>query len=316
MFDIFSPLNNCFINIKFFLTVTYFLNLSCFFYEKVVELLIDKDVYKMFNSHIHTNHSRDCKTSMEEMCIAAINAGFSGIAITDHYNGDSCISDNSYRNILMSVAEARKFDELYGEKLTVLGGVETSDVLRKPDYTARFLKNLRPDSVIFSVHNVFIDSITKNLSRMDFGVLTDEEAYRIINVYFKELVEGAVKADYDILAHLTLPLRYTNGKHGKKLSLDRFNAEIEKILTTLIKREKALEINTSEIDHQLFDFMPGKNILKKYYGLGGRLVTIGTDAHKSENIAVGFNEAKELLKEIGFESYYYYKNRKPIPVTL
>lgn len=270
----------------------------------------------MFNSHIHTNHSRDCKAPMEEMCLAAIKAGFDGISITDHYNGDSCISDNSYRNILLSVSEARKFNEQYGEKLTVLGGVEISDVLRKPDYTARFLKKLQPDSVIFSVHNIFIDSITKNLSRMDFSLLTDEEAYRVIKVYFSELVEGAVKADYDILAHLTLPLRYTNGKHGKKLTLDRFNGEIEKILTTLIKREKALEINTSEIGHQLFDFMPGKDILKKYYGLGGKLITIGTDAHKPENISLGFNEAKEMLKEIGFERYYYYKNRKPIPVTL
>lgn len=270
----------------------------------------------MFNSHIHTNHSRDCKAPMEDMCNAAIKSGFSGIAITDHYNGDSCISDNSYRNTLASVNEARKLNEEFGEKLTVLGGVEVSDVLRKPDYTARFLKKLQPDSVIFSVHNVFIDSLTKNLSRMDFGVLTDEEAYRVLDVYFKELVEGAQKADYDILAHLTLPLRYTNGKHGKKLTLDRFNTDIEKILITLIKREKALEINTSEVNHQLFDFMPDKDIVKKYFGLGGRLITIGTDAHKSENIAVGFNEAKAMLKEIGFESYHYYKNRKPVEIKL
>ena len=270
----------------------------------------------MFNSHVHTHFSHDCKASMEEMCLEAIKAGFCGISITDHYNGDSCISDNAYRNISSSVAQAREFNEKLGGNLLVLGGVETSDVLRKPDYTARFLKNLRPDSVIFSVHNVFIDSLTKNLSRMDFGSLTDEEAYRVIKVYFAELIEGAQKADYDILAHLTLPLRYTNGKHGKKLTLDRFNAEIEKILSILIKREKALEINTSEINHQLFDFMPHKNIVKKYYGLGGRLVTIGTDAHKAQNIAVGFNEAKAMLKEIGFASYCYYKNRKPIQVKL
>ncbi len=270
----------------------------------------------MFNSHVHTNFSHDCKASMEEMCLAAIKSGFCGISITDHYNGDSCISDNAYRNITNSVTLARKLNEQFGDQLLVLGGVETSDVLRKPDYTTRFLKSLRPDSVIFSVHNVFMDSLTKNLSRMDFGKLTDEDAYGVIKVYFSELVEGAEKADYDILAHLTLPLRYTNGKHGKKLTLDRFNAEIEKILSTLIKKKKALEINTSDVRHQLFDFMPYESIVRKYYGLGGRLVTIGTDAHKPENIAAGFDEAKAMLKEIGFESYCYYKNRKPIAVKL
>ena len=270
----------------------------------------------MFNSHTHTSFSRDCDVPIEKMCLAAIDAGFSGLSITDHYNGDSCIRDNSYQQVINSVNEARRLNEKYGERILILGGVETSDVLRKPDYTARFLKKLRPDSVIFSVHNVFMDSITKNLSRMDFGSMSDEEACNVIKIYFSELVEGAEKADYDILAHLTLPLRYTNGKHGKNLSLESFNAEIEKILTILIRKEKALEINTSDINYQLCDFMPYESIVKKYYGLGGRLVTIGTDAHCAENIAVGFDEAKEMLKSIGFEYYHYYKNRKPVAVKL
>ena len=50
--------------------------------------------------------------------------------------------------------------------------------------------------------------------------------------------------------------------------------------------------------------------------LGGRLVTIGTDAHVTKNIASGFNEAKAMLKKIGFEKYHYYKNRNPVEVAL
>lgn len=270
----------------------------------------------MFNSHIHTNHSRDCNVPMETMCLAAIDAGFSGISITDHLNADVCISTNSYATVLASVSEARTMNEKYKSRLTVTAGVETSDVLRKPDYVARLLKALKPDSVIASVHNVFMDNMPQNLSRMDFSKKSNDEAYSVIKVYFSELVRVAAEADYDILAHLTLPLRYTNGKFGKKLVLDDFAKDIEKILITVIKRGKALEINTSELNHQLFDFMPGKDILSKYYGLGGRLVTIGTDAHKAENIAVGFNEAKTMLKEIGFETYHYYKNRKPVEIVL
>ena len=270
----------------------------------------------MFNSHIHTNHSRDCKVTMEEMCLAAINAGFSGISITDHLNADICISSNSYSNISASINESREMNIKFKDRLIVTAGVETSDVLRKPDYVARILKSLKPDSVIASVHNVFMNNMPRNLSHMDFGSLTDDEAYKVIKTYFAELVPVSEKSDYDILAHLTLPLRYTNGKCGKKLVLDSFAKEIEKILAAVIKREKALELNTSDFNHQLFDFMPGKDILCKYYGMGGRLVTIGTDAHKTENIDVGFNEAKAMLKEIGFDSYCYYKNRKPVKIQL
>lgn len=270
----------------------------------------------MFNSHIHTNHSRDCNVSMKEMCLAAIDAGFLGISITDHLNADICISSNSYSNISASINEAREMSREFKDRLIVTAGVETSDVLRKPDYVARLLKALKPDSVISSVHNVFMDNMPRNLSRIEFGNLTDDEAYKVMKTYFSELVQVSEKADYDILAHLTLPLRYTNGKCGKKLVLDTFAKDIERILAAIIKREKALELNTSDFDHQLFDFMPRKDILCKYYGMGGRLVTVGTDAHKTENIAVGFDEAKALLRNIGFDSYCYYKNRKPVKIQL
>ena len=270
----------------------------------------------MFNSHIHTNHSGDCNVPMETMCLAAIDAGFFGILITDHFSADRCISSNAYSNVIASVSEARALAEKYSSQLTVLSGVEVGEAYRKPDYTQRFLKALKPDCVLGSVHDVFIDNLPRNLSRMDFGKMSDDEAYSVIKVYFSELMQVVQETDYDILSHLTLPLRYTNGKCGKKLTLDAFAKDIEKILKAVIKKGKALELNTSDFDHQLFDFMPGKDILRKYYGMGGRLITIGTDAHKSENIAVGFNEAKALLKEIGFEHYYYYKNRKPVKVSL
>lgn len=270
----------------------------------------------MFNSHIHTEYSHDCKIPMEDMCLAAIAAGFSGIAITDHCNADFCISDNAYRRILNSAEDARKFNEKFSGKLTVTAGVEMSDILRKPDYTARMIKAIHPDSVIASAHNVMLNNLPQHISRMDFSKMSDDEAYKIIEIYFHELLLVAQNADFDILAHLTLPLRYTNGVYGKKLTIDKFTKEIEKILLVLIKRQKALEVNTSDVNHQLFDFMPGEDILKKYFALGGRLVTIGTDAHKPENISAGFKEAKLMLKNIGFDSYCFYKNRKPVKINL
>ncbi len=270
----------------------------------------------MYNSHVHTEYSHDCRVPMQEMCIAAIKEGFSGICITDHCNADFCISDNAYRSILASANEARTLNAEYKDSLMVNVGVEMSDILRKPDYTARLIKAIRPDSVIASVHNVIIDNMPQHISRMDFSKMTDEEAYKIIKMYFNDLLRVSAAADFDILAHLTLPLRYTNGVYGKKLLLDAFYPSIEKILLMLIKREKALEINTSDVKYQLCDFMPCKDIVKKYFELGGRLVTIGTDAHKPDNISVGFDEAKAMLRTIGFDSYCFYKNRKPIKINL
>ena len=61
--------------------------------------------------------------------------------------------------------------------------------------------------------------------------------------------------DFDILAHLTCPLRYIKGKYGIEVDITVFEEKISEILTLIIKREIALEVNTSSFD-LLNDFMP------------------------------------------------------------
>ena len=56
--------------------------------------------------------------------------------------------------------------------------------------------------------------------------------------------------------------------------------------------------------------MPNAEILKRYYDIGGRNITLGSDAHKKENIAFAFNNAAAMLKEIGFTHGSYFVKRK------
>ena len=270
----------------------------------------------MFNSHVHTNHSHDCNTPMEKMCESAIEAGMCGISVTDHFNADSCISQNSYRSVLNSAIEARSLSKKYGDRLLITVGIEMSDVFRKPEYSARLIKAVRPDSIIMSVHNVVVSSLAENIARMRFSSMSEEKVDKVISVYFKELTKAVTLTDFDICGHLTLPYRYTNGVYKMRLSYEKFLPEIKKILSILIDRNKALEINTSDVHHQLHDFMPDENIVRMYYEMGGRLVTIGTDAHRADNISAGFKEAKEMLSKIGFKSYCYYKSRKMVEISL
>jgi histidinol-phosphatase (PHP family) len=75
---------------------------------------------------------------------------------------------------------------------------------------------------------------------------------------------------------------------------------IEKILVFLVKNERALEINTAGL------FKHGKPnpdywIVEMYYDLGGRVVTIGSDAHESQHIGRGIEEVMKELKKFDFE---------------
>ena len=93
--------------------------------------------------------------------------------------------------------------------------------------------------------------------------------------------------------------------------LKKYKEKIDKILGIIIEKEIALEINTSSYE-ALNDFMPTKEIIEKYFNMGGRLLTVGSDAHVTQNASVNFEKAIEFIKKTGFEYLYYFKERKPI----
>ena len=74
---------------------------------------------------------------------------------------------------------------------------------------------------------------------------------------------------------------------------------IDDILKTIIAKDKILEVNSST--KQLPQLcMPDVNILQRYYDLGGRKVSFGSDAHFTSRILEKRKEIVEALKQMGF----------------
>ena len=57
-------------------------------------------------------------------------------------------------------------------------------------------------------------------------------------------------------------------------------------------------------------------ILKRYFQLGGRIVTLGSDAHQAEDIAADFDVAMDILTGIGFQYFAFYRERQPVMLKL
>ena len=83
----------------------------------------------------------------------------------------------------------------------------------------------------------------------------------------------------------------------------------------VVEKGVALEVNTSSAD-LISDYMPPREIIKKYFDIGGRMITLGSDAHIPQNASKDFEAAVSFLKATGFESIYYYKNRKPVEIQI
>ena len=114
------------------------------------------------------------------------------------------------------------------------------------------------------------------------------------------------------MGHLDYLIRYIPPYCGNKdYVFKEYREVIDEIFKLLIVKNKALEINTAGLIKGLPCFHPKLEVLKRYFELGGELITIGSDGHSPDKIATEFAKTEELLKSINVPGYYVYKNRNP-----
>lgn len=87
---------------------------------------------------------------------------------------------------------------------------------------------------------------------------------------------------------------------------------VSEILKIVIEDQKGIELNTSYHRYGLKDTTPSVEILKCYRKLGGEIITIGSDSHKPEHLGAYIEDAKQLLKSLGFRFFCTYDKMQPI----
>ncbi len=278
-----------------------------------MKTVFDEPDVRLFRAdmHTHTNSSPDSECDIEDLCRAQIEKGISAFAITDHFNIESKDSGIDIEApIISSYEKASRMAKKYESQIEILRGIEVGAAMWDKEIADQMLKRLDFDVVIGSVHTVITDEVKTPYSRVDFSSLTSVAIDKFMTEYFDELLNTAIYCDFDILAHLTCPLRYINCKHHLGLDVMKYEAIIREILATIIKRGKALEVNTSNCAFSEAFFMPDTKILSIYREIGGKLLTMGSDAHMAQYSCVAFSEAEAMLKELGFSELCFYRKRQ------
>lgn len=62
--------------------------------------------------------------------------------------------------------------------------------------------------------------------------------------------------------------------------------------------------------------LPHPSIIRRYRELGGRIITIGSDAHKPDKVGAYTKEAIVIIAKAGFEKITVFQNREPRFVTI
>jgi len=259
-------------------------------------------MYKI-DYHMHTNYSSDSDADMESMILSAISKGLNEIAITDHVDYNAKYEPPNY-DILINKFNIMK--EKYKSKISMILGVEVGLENQLSEAINKFMNSYSFDFIIGSSHEV----CQKDLYFDDFFDGMDKKtAYTL---YFTEMLKNINTFDrFCVYGHIDFISRY--GIYGdNSLKYNDYKDIIDEILTALINKDKGIEINTSGYRYKLNQTYPQYSILKRYKELGGKIITIGSDAHTPDYIADHFSVAYEMLERAGFKYISRFKNLEPI----
>lgn len=279
---------------------------------------------KLSDNHVHTSFSGDSDTPMEDMVKEGIKKGLSSICFTDHT--DYLFPKERYHmdfefDVDRYFMTTRQLQEKYPD-FPIYTGIELglkNDVLAM---NQALTEKYPFDFVIGSTH--LVDNIDPYYE--DYWEANGEE--NGIRHYYEVTLENVnTPFDYDVYGHIDYVIRYcpTIKKARKQHVVDESHyihfmqqnkKIIQEILHTLIQKEKGIEVNTGGFKYGLGHPNPHETILSWYRELGGKIVTIGSDAHETAFLAYDFQRLPELLKACGFDHYTVFRGRTPKNIIL
>lgn len=246
----------------------------------------------MIDCHMHSIHSPDSHATMDEMCEAAIDAGLRGICFTEHVDLDPHYYSYGSYDYAETMKDTARCREKYGDRLLIMAGVEITYITEYADDVRRFLGEHNFDYVLGSIHlidHVFVGSEEHFIGK------TEQEAYE---PYWQEMIAMMESGLIKRVGHMDYIKNHRPKEYGP-FRLERWENYITEILHLIVENDATLEVNTSAIRRGFSEPYPSWEILELYRAVGGKRVTIGSDAHRPGDVGAHFADVSRRLDEMG-----------------
>lgn len=253
--------------------------------------------------HMHTHFSADSEASPREHIEQAIAMGLDEICFTDHkdFEYPGCPFDldaNAY------FAELKSLQSEYADKIKVKIGIEMGLDVEFQNEIEDFLNLHDYDYVIGSIHVIHQTEFYDPAQFFDGK--SKEEAHR---EFFMNTLECVKIFDcFNCLGHLDYICRY-GPYEDKCVEHEKYQDIIDEIFKVLIQKGKGIEVNTSGYRERRTCGFPSFEQVQRYYDLGGRIVTVGTDSHTSDRIGEHVEEVVKEYQRIGFDDVSTFTKR-------
>jgi len=258
----------------------------------------------VFDYHVHSEFSVDCRVPMIQSCRAAIAAGVTELAFTDHVDHVPVDLGFGFWDADRYFSSIEACRDECGDALTILAGAEVDFNFSTVSAVDRFVSSHAFDFVIGSVHYTPQGEL----------IFPDTFAGRTLDDVFLpylEQIEAAVESGwFDTIGHLDLPKRYAPASHrtyNPATYRDRYEAIFAKMISL---GKSTFEINTSGLRQSPKTTFPGPAVMRWYADAGGTYVTTGSDSHAAQTVGTGIPTTLDILESCGITSVASFRARQ------
>ena len=248
------------------------------------------------NYHTHTTFC-DGQSTVEEVVLTAIEKGFDAIGFSGHgytaFDFTYCMTEmDAY------IAEIRRVADKYKKEIEVYVGVEEDASYPLP--RDKF------DYILGSSHYYHVDHVYYPIDS-NYGCLQkcievyEGDALRMAEDYYSRFCTYINTYRPDIIGHFDLITKFDE-QHPFFFVTEGYRDIAIRYALAAAKSGAIFEVNTGAISRGYRTSpYPQEDILHALKKAGAR-VMITSDSHKADTIDFAFDDAKHLLRSVGFQS--------------
>jgi histidinol-phosphatase (PHP family) len=236
------------------------------------------------DAHLHTRLSPDADADLDAYAAMAVERGVAELAITDHLDFEPGAPAYGFATFSERERVVREAAERWADRVAIRFGVE---ITYQAPYAA-------------SQVGAFV---------------AGRSLPEILEPYFGEVLGAARSGLFDALGHLDFVKRYLV-PHVQPELLAEAPELYEPILAALVGVGTGLEINTSGLRQAAHETYPAPWAVARFRELGGRRITIGSDAHRLHSFGAFLGDGYRLAASAGYDELHFRRGSEPVRLPL
>ncbi len=222
-------------------------------------------------------------------CEVAKSRGIRQMGITEH---DRYLEDIDLAAFMESREKSRDVD--------LRLGIEVDFVPGKEEQMDHFATALPYDYVIGSVHRVGGEEVDRAENQ---EIYEKWETYDLYEAYYENVREAALSGRFEVLGHPDLIKIF---RHFPDRDITPM---LEETADTVAESGIVVDVNSAGLRKPIGEVYPSRRLLEMFYRRGVP-ITLSSDAHAPDQIALGYDKSLKLVYDVGYREIVTFKDRE------